>query len=61
MDQLKVQMHLSGLVSHSSENGQVQKLDWKWVKKEKMSKEKLWKTFRKSVELLLETILKDYN
>ena len=40
----------------SSENNQVQELDWKWVKKQQMSKENL----SKPGELLLKSTLKDY-
>ena len=35
-------------------------LDWKYKKKQPISKEKLWKTFRKSEELLFKTTLEDY-
>ena len=53
---------LSGLTekTHSFENGRFK--DWtesEW-EKEPMSKEKLWKTFRKPGKLLLKTILKYY-
>lgn len=37
----------------SPENGQVQGLNWNWVKEQPMSKVNLWNTFRKPGKLLL--------
>lgn len=42
----------------SSEKGQVQGPNWKWIKKQQMYKDKLWKASRKPGELLLKTIFK---
>lgn len=41
---------------HSSENGQVQKLDWKQETKQPISKENLWKIFKMTEELLFQTL-----
>jgi len=52
---------LSNLTNDERNPLKMEELDRKPVKRQLMSKEKLWKTFRKPGELLFKITLKDYN